>query len=81
MASAPFFGRREPYTERGISRVPCSRCGEPSRFQWQACANGRRYVGVCAECDIGLNDMALEFMRIPNRADLMTAYREKMEAA
>lgn len=67
-------GRRKPYTDRGISRVPCSRCGKPSTFQWNACANGNLYVGICTECDIALNGMVLEFMRIPGRKQLMKKY-------
>lgn len=78
MSAAPFAGRREPYTERGISRVPCSRCAKPSRFQWQACANGRRYLGVCEDCDIELNRLALEFMRVPNAEALMAAYVKRV---
>ncbi len=75
-----FTGRVKPYTERGISRVPCSRCGKPSRYQWQVCANDRRFLGVCEECDIGLNRVALEFMGVPNSKELMLAYRAKVEA-
>jgi hypothetical protein len=58
--------------------VPCSRCGKPSRYQWQACANGRRFVGVCAACDLGLNMVALHFMRIPNADALLAAYAAKL---
>ncbi len=67
-------GRRQPYTERGISRIPCSRCGERSSYQWQVCANDNRYLGVCTPCDIELNRMALEFMRVPNAGKLLSAY-------
>lgn len=42
----PYTGRRPPYTARGIARVPCTRCGAPGVHQWQACANGRRFVVV-----------------------------------
>lgn len=34
-------GRRQPYTEIGVRRVPCTRCGEPAEYQWQVCADGR----------------------------------------
>ncbi|KKL79733.1 hypothetical protein LCGC14_2011880 [marine sediment metagenome] len=74
-----YTGRLEPYTTRGISRVPCSRCGRKSHTTWQACANGHRHVGLCKECDILLNEMGLEFMRIKNRAELMALYRKSME--
>lgn len=69
-----FHGRREPYTERGIHRVPCVRCGEPSVHQWQICANANRYLTVCEACDIELNRIALDFARIPNAKELMARY-------
>lgn len=67
-------GRRRPYTQRGIGRIPCSRCGAPSRFQWSACANDNLFVGVCLECDIGLNRVALLFMRLPDAEALLARY-------
>lgn len=71
-------GRRKPYTERGIGRIPCSRCGAPSQTQWQVCANGNRYLGCCLACDIDLNRIALEFMRVPDADELLAAYAERM---
>lgn len=70
----------KPYTTIGIQRVPCARCGEPSHASWQSCANGGRHMALCKECDVGLNAVALEFMRHPHVAELMKAYTEKMEA-
>ena len=70
-------GRREPYTAIGIRRVPCSRCGEPSAHQWQVCAIDNRWLGVCVECDIGLNRVALDFMRVPGAEALVAAYAHK----
>ena len=75
---APFTGRRTPYTAVGIRRVPCARCGRPSVHQWSACANGNRYVGVCADCDVKLNELALRFFRIPGRRSLLAAYRRRV---
>ena len=49
--------RRTPYTERGISRVPCVKCGAPSRFQWRICSDGG-WHGVCERHDLELNEMA-----------------------
>ena len=68
-------GRRKPYTELGISRVPCARCAEPSEFQWEVCANDNRWMGVCKECDIELNSMVLIFFGLRNQRALMNAYR------
>jgi hypothetical protein len=69
-------GRTKPYTERGIGRIPCSRCGQPSVHQWQVCANGNRYLGICRPCDIELNKLALGFMRVPNATELLKAYAD-----
>lgn len=73
-----FTGRRTPYTERGIRRVPCARCGLPSVHQWSTCANGNRWVAVCEACDLALNAIGLRFFRIPNRDALLAWYRRTM---
>ena len=67
-------GRRTPYTSRGIRRVPCARCGKPSLHQWQICATGNRWMGVCEECDLDLNRMTLEFFRIHDAERLLAEY-------
>jgi len=59
--------RRKPYTEIGIKRVPCFRCGEPSFRQWQICSLNNEYKGLCREHDIDLNRLVLKFMRIPTK--------------
>ena len=74
------IGRREAYTARGISRVPCARCGKPSVHQWNACANDNRFVGICTECDIALNRMVLRFMRFPNWRSLIERYAKRVRA-
>ena len=66
--------RKKPYTDIGIKRIPCSRCGVPSSRQWQVCANGNLYLGVCDNCDIELNALVLEFMKVPGRKTLMKKY-------
>jgi hypothetical protein len=71
-----FVGRRKKYTERGISRVPCCRCGEPSMYQWQCCANGNRWMGLCPSCDVDLNRVTLEWMGHPHRDQLIEEYRK-----
>ncbi len=56
--------RKNPYTEIGIRRVPCFRCGMPSVQQWQICSLNNEYKGLCVQCDIDLNRIVLKFMRI-----------------
>lgn len=70
--------RRRPYTALGISRVPCAKCGAPSRFQWQVCADARAYRGICVACDVALNRLVLEFVGDPEREAKMTAYVERV---
>ena len=72
-----YIGRRKRYTPLGISRVPCCRCGEPSGYQWQCCANGNRWMGLCAACDVDLNRLTLEWMNHPHAIALMDAYEEQ----
>jgi len=59
--------RRKPYTEIGITRIPCQRCGKSSNYQWQICATGNQWAGVCVECDIALNKLVIEFMKLPKK--------------
>jgi hypothetical protein len=72
--------RTKPYTELGIKRIPCSRCGKPSVHQWQICADGNQYRGVCKDCDIQLNDYVMMFMRIPNRQEKIERYIARNES-
>jgi hypothetical protein len=69
-------GRREPYTEAGIRRVPCFRCGARARHQWRACADGL-WRPLCLDCDIELNRLTLVWMAHPDRERLMAAYEAK----
>lgn len=69
--------RTKPYTERGIRRVPCLRCGQPSRYQWNICSLAGRH-GVCIECDIELNRTTLAFMRVPNAVWLADEYEDRV---
>lgn len=74
-----FHGRKKPYTEIGIRRVSCSRCGKkPSLYSWSSCANGNHQMPLCAECDIALNELVLKFFRFANRKRLMADYRERV---
>jgi len=68
------LGRKQPYTEKGIKRVPCIRCKKSSQQQWQVCANDNRYLGICNDCDIQLNKLVLDFFKFPNRKKLLKQY-------
>lgn len=72
--------RTKPYTARGIARVPCVRCGKPSIYQWQVCADGRAYRPCCSKCDIAINRMVMKFMRIPDWQRKLAAYVHSTES-
>lgn len=71
-------GRRKPYTAIGIRRLPCFRCGEPARFQWNVCADGNLFRPLCAACDIALNELVLRWMDHPDLDRLLAAYEERV---
>jgi len=73
-------GRSKPYTEIGIRRVPCVRCGRPGRYQWQICADGRLYRVLCGECDIALNELVIRWVWGNTREDDLQRYRAEMAA-
>lgn len=69
--------RRTPYTEIGIRRVPCFRCGRsPSYASWTICADGNGYRPMCKECDVALNELVLRWAGDPEVDRKMRAYRE-----
>ena len=54
--------RLKPYTETGIKRLKCFRCGDKATYQWQICSDGNQYRPICLKCDIELNEMVLKWM-------------------
>ncbi len=71
-------GRRKPYTEVGVRRKSCSRCGKPASTQWQCCANESRWSPLCAQCDVRLNEIAVRFMRLLGAETLLRRYSTKL---
>lgn len=69
-----FVGSDRRYSDRSIQAVPCARCKKPSAHQWQVCANGNRWQGICLKCDVALNTVVLKFMRHPNASKLIRKY-------
>lgn len=62
--------RAREYTDRGLARCKCLRCGKPATDQWSACAVGNKWMPLCTDCDIGLNRVALEYIMGPRKARL-----------
>lgn len=70
-------GRKQKYTVEEIKQLKCQ-CGKRCVYQWNCCANDNRWVGLCKDCDIALNEMVLAFFRVPGRDKLMIKYRRKL---
>jgi hypothetical protein len=73
-------GRKRPYTEVGVRRLPCAFAGCPNRaeHQWQVCADGNLFRPVCLEHDYELNRVALEAMGGPDVPAKLRAYRARL---
>jgi len=69
--------RKKPYTEIGIRRLKCFRCGEKPTQQWQICSDNNVYRPICDKCDIELNELALKFMGFADWKEKIEKYRKK----
>ena len=72
--------RMKPYTDIGVRRLRCFRCGERAHRQWQICADGNQYRPICMFCDITLNRVVLDYMRDPEIESKMVAYESAILA-
>jgi hypothetical protein len=63
--------------------MKCARasCNNRAKFQWTICADNNCYRPLCAECDIALNEMVLEWMGFENADEMMDRYREFVKGA
>lgn len=71
-------GRREPYTEVGIRRIPCVRhsvCGNMAHATWTICADDGLHRPLCKSCDDELNEMVLKWAGFPDWREKMERYR------
>lgn len=57
--------RKQPFSDIGIRRLKCIRCGKAAFFQWQICADGNNFRLLCITCDVELNAIVLAFMGDP----------------
>ena len=71
--------RKKPYTEIGIRRLKCFRCKKnKATQQWQTCADGNTFRGICDSCDIDLNEMVLKFFKFPDWKEKLNKYVQKL---
>lgn len=73
------YGRKEPYTEIGIRRLTCFRCGASKpQQQWQICADDNLYRPICNKCDVELNEMVLKWAGIKNWRSKLKRYKKQL---
>jgi hypothetical protein len=77
----PTGNRTKPYTEAGIKRLKCVRCGQRAYSTWQACADGGFHRPLCLDCDIALNRMVLIWMAHPWATQLAAEYEQQARGA
>jgi len=70
--------RRKPYTEIGVRRKKCVRCGERATYQWQMCSDGNVFRPLCAKCDVELNEMVMRWIWNDSREEDLRLYRENV---
>ena len=68
--------RTKPYTQIGIERLKCFRCGAKAKQQWQICSDNNIYRPICDKCDIELNECVLKFMGFKDWEEKMEEYRK-----
>lgn len=71
--------RKTPYTEKGIRRLKCFRCGNPARTQWEICSDNNIYRPLCLRCDYELNKTVLEFMGFDDTEKKLESYKQYLE--
>jgi len=72
--------RRKPYTEAGIQRLRCIRCGGQAVHQWQICSDFNNWRPICLPCDVALNVLVLEWFGHPWADILIESYKKEAAA-
>lgn len=70
--------KKKPYTESGIRRQKCYRCGGKARTQWQICSDLNTWRPICLKCDYDLNELVLRWMGDEQCESKLEAYKEKL---
>ena len=69
------MARKEPYTEIGIKRLKCFRCGAKAEYQWQICSDENIYRPICGKCDIELNEIVLKWVGFLDWEEKINKYK------
>jgi len=68
--------RRRSYSDAELAKQSCIRCDAPSTEQWRCCADGS-WRTFCTPCDVGLNEVILRWMGLPDAEAQIAAYRAR----
>lgn len=68
--------RKHPYTQIGVRRLKCARCGAKAEHQWKACADGC-WRPLCLGCDVALNELVLRWMGDPKWKAKIKKYKAR----
>ena len=68
------YSRKKPYTEIGIKRLKCFRCGKQAVHQWQICSDDNIYRPICQDCDIALNELVLKWFGFKDWKEKVSRY-------
>jgi len=71
--------RKTPYTDQGIRRLSCFRCGDQASQQWQICSDDNTWRPICIKCDVALNRMVLKWMGFKDWKFKIASYIERMK--
>ena len=69
--------RKTPYTQIGMSRLKCVRCGGQAVHQWQVCADDNTFRPLCLPCDVELNRLVLTWAGHPNVDEAIERYEQR----
>jgi hypothetical protein len=63
-----------------IRRRKCGRCGSrPGYAQWHVCSDNHVNHVLCADCDIALNKLVLEWAGVPDAKATIARYRRRVK--
>ena len=70
--------RIKPYTNIGIKRMKCFKCGEKAAAQWQICSDSNQYRPVCLKCEFELNELVLKWAGFDDWEDKLNKYKHRI---
>ena len=57
----------------------CHRCNDPATQSWDICALKNEVNWICKACDLKLNRLVLEFMKVKGINRILREYKQRLE--